>query len=113
MMTKLTQKEMDANFHDWMTDLVHDMEIDAETRKTIVADFCETRHALIIEILNFFPEMIGDERYDEDYPFALVSKAKPTMITMELESFQEALDFCRDHGMTYDFNLATYNKTKH
>ena len=113
MMTKLTQKEMDANFHDWMTDLVHDMEIDPEIRKAVVADFCQTRHVLIIEILNFFPEMIGDPRYDEDYPFAVVSKARPTMITMELESYEQALEFCKDHGMTHEVNLVAYNKRRH
>lgn len=113
MTTKLTQKEMDDNFHDWMTDLVEDTEVEADIRRIVVRDFCETRHVLIVNMLNFFPELIGDERHDEEAQFCAVSKAYPTMVTMQFDEFKDALDFCEDHGMTYSFNLASYNKTRH
>lgn len=113
MTTKLTQKEMDANFHDWMTDLVEDTEVEADVRRIVVRDFCETRHLLIVETLNFFPELLGDPRYDDEAPFSGVSKAYPTMVTVQFETYRDALDFCEDHGMTHEVNLASYNKTVH
>ena len=113
MTTKLTQKEMDANFHDWLTELVEDPEVDADVKRVIVRDLCETRHVVVVETLNFFPELHGDARYEEEAPYAVVSKAYPTMVTVQFEEFQDVLDFCADHGLTYDVNLTRSSSMVH
>lgn len=113
-MTKLTQKEMDDNFHEWLADLVAEEGIPEFVKKPIVEDLWKHRHVVIVDGEEFFSEAKDSEEVDLDLgQYVIFSRVHPTMFIEQFEDLNDAVEFCEECGITYQMMMAPVSGLLH